>query len=101
MIRRTHLVHPGTTVVLVASEAESCLFVITFDLDVETLVFHMSIYLFSSIPFSEFDALGMSVYDLNYDFSNRVFWRPLLNKLRSLYVFFLVIVIPLRLNNGV
>ena len=70
MIRRTHLVHPCTTVVLIASEAESCLFMITFDLDVETLVFHVSINLVSSIPFSKFDALGMSIYDLNYDFSN-------------------------------
>jgi len=64
--RGAHLVHPGSTVVDVAAEAVASLIPVTVNFNVETIVFHLSINLGASIPFSKLDSICMVLQNLHH-----------------------------------
>lgn len=52
---------------LVTSEAEACLRPVSFDPDVEALIYHVLIYLLPSVELSELDATGVSLQNPEYE----------------------------------
>ena len=72
---RSHLVHPSSTVELIATETEACCIPVSFDADIEAFVRHLIINLWTSIPLTELDALGVALKDLLNQLLNRnLFW---------------------------